>query len=421
MKKGNEKELIAKCILLIEEKLSWGDSSNWHSEVFIELSETIQEHTKVLLSPTTLKRVWGKVNYSSSPSISTLNTLAQFIGYSNWRDFKSQQKSNKSIKKPFVKMTTVFSLAAFLALLFISLFSVIGSKKNELTTEDISRIKFSSKPVTNKIPNSVVFDFDLHNIKSDSIYIQQYWDATKTIKINSTQKQATGIYYYPGYFRAKLLVDGSIIKEHDLFIKSNGWSASVDYAPVPKYLEPYQFIKDRLKIDDDIIEEIKSSKSPLVSTYHFINDLGNISGDDFTLETTLKKTLNEKWAICQTASIYLIGEKGALIIPFTIPGCISDINVLLNDVYLNGKEQDLSSFGLDLSTLKNIKINVIKKHIKVIVDDQQIFSSKYNEEVGDLVGIRYKFLGAGEVKHINLLNAKGETILKDNFKSRPFQ
>lgn len=129
MEKQNEQKLIAKCILQIEEKLGWGDSSNWHSEVFIELSETIQHQTKVLLSPTTLKRVWGKVNYSSSPSISTLNTLAQFIGFSNWRDFKNNQKSEKSIKKPLVKMTTVFSLAAFLALLFISLFSVIGSKK----------------------------------------------------------------------------------------------------------------------------------------------------------------------------------------------------------------------------------------------------------------------------------------------------
>lgn len=271
------------------------------------------------------------------------------------------------------------------------------------------------------MPNSVIFDFDLYSIKSDCIYIQQYWDATKTIKINNTQKQATGIYYFPGYFRAKLLVDGNIIKEHDLFIKSNGWSASIDYEPVPKYLNANQFINDGLRLDYDIIEEVKSSKSPIITTYHFINDMGNISGDNFYLETNLKTTFNEKWATCQTASIYLIGKKGALIIPFTIPGCISDINALLNDVYLNGKEQDLSAFGIDLSTPRNIKINVVKKHLKILIDNRKIFSAKYNEDVGDLVGIRYKFLGTGEVEHVTLINNKGETILKDNFKPQPFQ
>lgn len=419
MNTQKEHELINKCILQIEEKLGWGESSNWHSEVFIELSETIQKQTKILLSPTTLKRVWGKVNYNSSPSISTLNTLSQFIGYSNWRDYKNNQhnnkSSNKSIKKTLVNIPIVFSLAAFLALLFISLFSTISSNKNELTTEDISKIKFSSRTITNSMPNSVVFDFDLSNIKSDSIFIQQYWDETKTIKVNNKQKQATGIYYFPGYFRAKLVVDGNVIKEHDLFIKSNGWSASIDYDPIPKYLNPKQFVDDGLKLDDDVLSEIKSLKTPIVSTYHFINDLGNISGDNFSLETSLKNNFNEKWAVCQTTRIYIIGTKGALIIPFTIPGCISNINVMLNDVYMNGKEQDLSSFGLNLSSFKNIKISVIKKQLKVFIDDNETFSAKFNKSIGELVGLRYKFLGAGEVKHIKLLNAKGDTILKDNF------
>ena len=92
---------------------------------------------------------------------------------------------------------------------------------------------------------------------------------------------------------------------------------------------------------------------------------------------------------------------------------------MLNDVYLNGKEQDLSSFGHDLSTLKNIKISVIQKRLKVFVDNHQAFLGKYNQGIGDLVGIRYKFLGAGEVKYLSLFNAKGETILKDSFKFQP--
>ncbi|MGB5820903.1 MAG: hypothetical protein WBG90_15565, partial [Saonia sp.] len=71
----SEHKLVQSCLLQIEEKLNWGSSSLWHNDVFVELSEVIHEKTQVLLSPTTLKRVWGRVDYKSDPSISTLNTL----------------------------------------------------------------------------------------------------------------------------------------------------------------------------------------------------------------------------------------------------------------------------------------------------------------------------------------------------------
>ncbi|MFD1163294.1 hypothetical protein [Hwangdonia seohaensis] len=312
-------------------------------------------------------------------------------------------------------MSIIFPLAALLALLFITLFSTISDHKNELTADAISKIKFSSKTISNSMPNSVVFDFDLSAIKSDSIYIQQYWDATKTIKINNKQSQATGIYYFPGYFRAKLVIDGDIINEHDLFIKSDGWSASIDYKPIPKYIASKDFINDGLSLNNDLISEIKSSETPLISTFHFIEDLGAISGDNFTLETTLKNTYNEKWAVCQTAHIYIIGSKGAMVLPITIPGCISDINVMLNDVYFNGKKQNLSSFGVDISTFRDIKIKVLNKKLDFFIDNQNVFSASYNESLGKLVGIRYKFLGAGEIKHVKLLNVYGKAVLNDNF------
>lgn len=420
MNKFKEQELISQCLLQIEEILGWGKSVDWHNDVFYELSEAIQERTNVLLSTTTLKRVWGKVSYNNSPSISTLNTLSQFAGYNNWRDFKNHHENfniREEKKKNTTNLPTILAIASAIALIFISLFSVIKANKSEYSITDISKIKFSSKPVTVGMPNSVVFNIDMASIESDSIYIQQYWDPTKTIKINSDQKQATGIYYFPGYFRAKLVVDGNVIKEHDLFIKSDGWSGSIDYNPVPKYLKTQLLINNGLSLPNSIIDEIKSNKLPLTSTYHLVDDLGSISGDNFTLETTIKNVYNDKWAVCQTAKIYLLGSKGAFIIPFTISGCISNINVMLNDVYLNGKEHDLSSLGVDLSTFKDIKISVENKKLKVFVNQEEMFSASYNETMGKLVGIRFKFLGAGEVKQIKVLNASGKTVIKDDFTS----
>jgi len=73
--------------VLIEEQLEWGEIAHWRSYDFEKLSGKIQEKTGVVLSISTLKRIFGKVSYESSPSVTTLNTLSQFVGFEDWRIF----------------------------------------------------------------------------------------------------------------------------------------------------------------------------------------------------------------------------------------------------------------------------------------------------------------------------------------------
>jgi hypothetical protein len=410
--------LVQKCLLQIEEKLDWGKSEHWHSDVFIELSQSIQQQTNVLLSTTTLKRVWGKVNYQNAPSISTLNTLSQFAGYVNWRDFKNKiDLKPKHNSKSSSIQGKVFVYAALIAILFISLYSTLGSKDTVKNDFDFSKIEFKSRSITSGIPNSVVFDFDLKGLKSDSIYIQQFWDPNKTIKLKQEQVQATGQYYYPGYFRAKLLVDGKIIIEHDLFIESQGWLGIIDYSPIPKYIDSKNLGENKLAFSNDVIEEVKSNDEPIFSSFHFVKDLNNISGDNFQLNTAIKNSYREKWAICQMSTIIIVGSKSAFFVPFSIPGCVSEINAMFSEVRLNGKETDLSSFGIDLTTFRNINIKVKNKHVRVFVDDKNIFSQVYNESIGELVGVRYRFLGVGEVNYLNIIsNSESIELVQNSLK-----
>src|SRR5580693_4657623 len=90
--------LIEKTIKLYESNNGWGDSDEWTNQDFVILSEKILERTGVALSHVTLKRVWGKVKYDSLPNTHTLDTLVQFLGYENWRDFKSQNGNGKAAK-----------------------------------------------------------------------------------------------------------------------------------------------------------------------------------------------------------------------------------------------------------------------------------------------------------------------------------
>src|ERR1700742_1158626 len=85
-----EKQLLRLCCLHIEQAVQWGDSEAWTNDDFERLGEKIFEKTRVQLSISTLKRIWGKVRYENLPTTATLNALAGFLGYESWREFKQK-------------------------------------------------------------------------------------------------------------------------------------------------------------------------------------------------------------------------------------------------------------------------------------------------------------------------------------------
>lgn len=53
------------------------------------LSEQIYGQTRDIISPTTLKRLWGYLAEDVNPHESTLSILARFTGYASWNDFRA--------------------------------------------------------------------------------------------------------------------------------------------------------------------------------------------------------------------------------------------------------------------------------------------------------------------------------------------
>src|SRR6202012_4514309 len=99
-----DETLIRQVKKMFEEKTGWGDSEKWSNQDFLQLSELIRDQTGVTISHVTLKRIWGKVKYDSLPNTHTLNTLVQFLGYENWRDF--------SVKNGYTGVTVIRTGAA---------------------------------------------------------------------------------------------------------------------------------------------------------------------------------------------------------------------------------------------------------------------------------------------------------------------
>lgn len=54
---------------------------------FIFLRDNIYSRLHVLVSRTTLMRIWGYLSEDVKPRVGTLSILAEFLGYRNWEDY----------------------------------------------------------------------------------------------------------------------------------------------------------------------------------------------------------------------------------------------------------------------------------------------------------------------------------------------
>jgi hypothetical protein len=430
-----DETLLCKTKQLIEEKVSWGDSTDWANQDFIALSKRIQQETGAQISHVTLKRLWGKVRYKGLPQIYTLNTLVQFLGYENWRDFKVKNlrfsavpakpggfsisgDQNKSTRVPNVEtklLKLVILFVTFLIALAIPVYIFVYWRKKKVDPADYS---FSSKKVLPAgVPNSVIFDYDAAKAPSDSVIIQQSWDTTLRTRLSKNQHQHTLIYYFPGFFRPKLVVNGQIVKEHNLLIKSDGWLTAVEASPMPVYFRKEDVIANgRMSLSIDKIKAQNISLAPQAPLlfYSNVQDFGEIYSDNFVFETSLKNDYREGASVCQMTTIYLLCEGTAVGIPLCAKGCESAINFFFTDYRVSGKQQDLSCFGVDFNDYVKVRVESFNGKAQIYFNDKFCFVVNRDIIKSKIVGIDFAFRGTGTVDYVKLSNK--EVSFEDSFK-----
>lgn len=400
----------------MEKKLNWGSSADWSAQDFERLSERIAAETGVSLSATTLKRVWGKVKYDSVPTQTTLNALAQFLGHDNWRLFcvsnltlNGNGNGEHTDETPAAKIpkSSSFSLWQRRRTWLIGLMVIVAVSAvavlffNYLNAPiDSSQVRFSSRKVTEELPNSVVFEYSIGNLKTDSVTIQQSWDPRRRERISAHKGQHTSIYYYPGYFKAKLLVGDQIMQEHPVFIKTQGWKGIIEQTPIPMYLSSKEIALNGSSMEINAVtlrEKTGQSVFNNVWThFYLVNDV-NQDADNFTFETVLQNTSAKEEAICQKVRIRILTSESAIGLPLCSKGCTSDASLFIGGTNVSGKDRDLSAFGCDFSKAQRLKCTVSNKVFTVFLNEKSIFTAPANENLGKIVGVVIGFEGAGKI------------------------
>ncbi|MEO0507079.1 MAG: hypothetical protein AAF090_13070 [Bacteroidota bacterium] len=420
-----EYQALKTCLTQIEKQLGWGDSAKWPSANFEHLSDKIFETTGVQISHNTLKRIWGRIPYTSKPSTSTLNAMALFLGYENWSAFvayekkksipsqKQDEKREVNLKKRWKRRGVVLPISIVGALVLIFLVSYGNGLMPKTETYE-----FSMRKITRGLPNTVIFSVDAMDANNaDHIEIQQNWDSRKRETIYRTDSLVTSIYHAPGFFDAKLVVNDEIVKEESLLIESDGWLAVVERDEVPLYIDSDDFHKaNGIGVLPETLQKagIATGEENLVSNVYWVEEFEGLTLKDVTMETTLRHVSYGNANPCQMTEIIMLCQGQVILIPLSIKGCVSDLRLFVLDQGFNGKRTDLSAFGVDFS--EDIKVTCIAKNDKVAIkiNGEEVYQAPLNEAENGIFGVKYRFHGAGMVTSLTFKNEE-RVFLDESF------
>ncbi len=328
-----EEKIIKKSLLKIFNLNGYTDASRMTQRDFEHISSVIEKKARIVISSTTIKRL-SKGEFSRLPQVATLNAISNYFGFTNWQEYKASEEAGGeettlNAKDNFPKVSNFREvgivpkrpLSRFvLALLIIPILAAaFFMSRNKNDFGDLDKVVFTAQKNTdNKIPNTVVFNYNIDNVNADSFFIQQSWDDKRRVRIYKNHYTLTDIYYEPGYHVAKLIANDSIIKVVEVSIPTDKWFFYANEHKsnyTPEYIKVENHIsKGVLGISKEILlqNDIDISKN-MSYIYAYFPSKQEVSGDNFILKTRVR--MNEvKNNLCPFLTLEIFCQRNYMII-----------------------------------------------------------------------------------------------------------
>lgn len=420
-----EQEYIGRCKQLILEKFHLGNGHGDLRQRDLEyLADSIEEKSGIKLSLSTLKRLWKK-DYDKTPHPSTLQALVSVLGYKDWQEFKLQEMPAAATGSlPPVRHTSRRFKKWMVAPAIIPigiLFWLIAFRSGPVGNRPVVKgevVFTGSKTVSQGVPNTVIFNYDVKNVKADSFFFQQSWNELEKVKLDPKQNVYSAIYYYPGFHRAKLIANDSIIKRFFVHITTDGWFPLARYKSNdihPVYIKQKDAAGDSVmhfSLADMIASEVNVDKNFALGFYN-VRDF-NAHSDNFTLDTRIKSD-DLKTVACPRFELTIMTEEHIYVASIVGKGCEREIWMKMGEVAYSGEHHDLSMFGRDLHQWQNLQIKVVNKQATIFLDNKPVYTMSYKKDFGKIVGLVYNFHGTGAIDYVRLSDGDNKQVYADEF------
>ena len=393
----DKNDQLKRLLALIEAELNWGPSEQWSGTDFEMMSDLIFEKTQQRLSVTTLKRTWGRTSQNVKPSKTTLDILTQYIAYQNWRDFQSSYTNQEGVQRvqDFApSMRNIFYVSGGVVLGVVALFmalSLMTPSASESQVVDPTSVSLGIHKVTQGIPNTVVFKYNLSGIVADSIELQQSWDERRRMVLDPSDSLITATYFYPGYFKTKLVADGQIIIEEDLYIPSDGLNVMVflNGEDNPRQLpERYWSTSNGIfELENNYKESFSGQQQDMMLIGNLMEE-PRLDPDNFNFDLSFRVKNDDEGDPCHPISLILTGTEDVYMFRIGHPGCAGQFNTYLGGDYVDGQHVDLSFMGFEEDQWIDVQLSKSGNVLDFNLGDQITTLSDSVNSIGLVGGAR---------------------------------
>ncbi len=148
---------------------------------------------------------------------------------------------------------------------------------------------------------------------------------------------------------------------------------------------------------------------------HLLYNDFQVSADSCLLEVRYRNSSEIGGISCYDVEFRIIGENGLASVILVQNGCYRWSELTIGEKQLNGKFNDLSFLTADLSSWNTMKILTSDNKVFMINNSDTIFTTSYNQLLGQIKGIRLVTKGSGAFDYVRLYNERGELSFDDEF------
>ncbi|GAB2673268.1 hypothetical protein GCM10027036_28390 [Flavihumibacter cheonanensis] len=435
------------CCKQIERRYGNKQVGEWTNRDYIYLSHTISHETNILISPNTLKRIFGKIHTNSHyfPQQATRDALAKFSGYSDWAAMVEQipqpvlptkedtlTEPGESVDKDVILrkravVTThqqlpaeqemkksrfafwwayrkwIFGLIGVLVLLAFSLF--LQKMKDDRILQGSVRLLCLNPEGAN--PHTALFKLqtEQEEMTTSGGFSIDFNDG-KSKRAIQPGELLNHYFEMPGVYYPILYYNNQPIDTSRVSLQSNEWTATASI--LRDTTRVYPISADDIRQNDNLqvtppalfASGIDTNKTFLVSFYR--GDSSGKSGDNFKLTIKLKTSRDRPGVRCSQVWTKIFGDQYYHEVLILKPGCTNWSTVGFSEKRFYGGSSDLRSLGVDLSDGGEIQILVKDKKAAVYTNGKQIFTTNYAKSIGTIQGIGINFSGTGSIEQVEL-------------------